>query len=66
MTEPSSVLETKYVVMSGMDFTEARVRVAGKDIWIRVGGLKTAENDSAFLIQEAEQQAGVSGRVNGS
>lgn len=59
MTRRSKVLETKYTMTDGIDFTEARVRVSGKDVWIRVGGLKTAEKDSAFLISEAEQQAGV-------
>lgn len=61
MTEPSKVLETQYVMREGIDYTEARVRVAGKDIWIRVGGFKASKDAYPFLISEAEQQAGVNG-----
>ncbi len=60
------VVETKYTMTEGMDFTDARVRVDGKDIWIRVGGLKEMGRDDEFLIQEAELQAEAAKGVNGS
>lgn len=60
------VIETKYTMTDGMDFTDARVRVDGKDIWIRVGGLKEKGRDDQFLIQEAELQAEATKGVNGS
>lgn len=64
MTEVSKVLETQYVMREGIDYTEARVRVDGVDIWIRVGGFKASEDAYPFLIKEAELQAGK--MVNGS
>lgn len=62
----NKVIETKYVMTDGIDFTEARVRVSGKDIWIRVGGLKEIGRDDDFLIEEAEMQAQAAKGVNGS
>lgn len=59
-------METQYVMRPGMDYTEARVRVDGEDIWIRVGGFKANEEAHEFLIEEAEQQARALRGVNGS
>ena len=61
----SKVIETKYVMREGIDYTDARVRVRGKDIWIRMGGFKASKDAYPDLIAEAELQAGVN-RVNGS
>jgi hypothetical protein len=65
MADDSKVIETKYVMTPGLDFTDARVRVDGNDVWIRVGGLKSEENDHAFLIEEAELQARGPTPING-
>lgn len=56
MAEASKVLETAYIVREGIDYTEARVRVQGEDIRIRVGGFKASEAGHKFLIAEAEEQ----------
>jgi hypothetical protein len=61
----SQVIETKYVMTEGIDFTDARVRVSGQDVWIRVGGLKDKERDAAFLIAEAELQSARNKGLNG-
>ena len=65
MSERSQVIETKYVMTTGMDYTEARVRVNGEDLWIRVGGFKASPDAYPFLIQEAELQAKAALKVNG-
>lgn len=49
------------MVREGIDYTEARVRVRGEDVWIRVGGFKASPDGHEFLISEAEQQCGVNG-----
>lgn len=66
MSEPSKVIETKYVMTEGMDFTDARVRVEGVDVWIRVGGKKTTEDTFPFLISEAETQYRAAKGINGA
>jgi hypothetical protein len=50
----------------GMDFTDARVRVEGVDVWIRVGGKKTTEDTFPFLISEAETQYRAAKGINGA
>lgn len=61
----AQVLRTKYTMQEGIDYTDAVVRlVDGRDIAIRVGGFKAGEKHYAFLIEEAELQAGI--KVNGS
>ncbi len=65
MKEPSRVITTSYVMKDGMDYTEAKVRVEGKDIRIRVGGRKTEEEHFPFLISEAESQVSALKGLNG-
>ena len=56
MTEPSRVLKTQYVVKIGVDYTEAKVRVAGTDVWVRVGGFHANDEGYPLLIEEAEKR----------
>ena len=36
LTAETKVIQTKYTMTTGMDFTDAKVRVEGHDVWIRV------------------------------
>ena len=65
MPQPSKVLETQYTMREGIDYTTARVRVDGKDVWIRVGGFKASKDAYPFLIAEAEMQARGATPMNG-
>jgi hypothetical protein len=66
MTEPSKVLKTQYTVKIGVDYTDAKVRVAGTDVWVRVGGFKANEEGYPALIEAAEQRYREERGVNGS
>lgn len=61
----SKVLETKYVMSEILDYTDARVRTKYGDVWIRVGGRKTEDEDATLLIEEAEKQ-GAAANLNGA
>ena len=65
MAEASKVLETQYIMREGIDYTEARVRVDGKDVRIRVGGFKASPDAYPFLIAEAEMQSRGATPLNG-
>ena len=66
LTAETKVIQTKYTMTTGMDFTDAKVRVEGHDVWIRVGGLKEMGRDDDFLIEEARMQYEAARGVNGS
>lgn len=66
MADDSRVIETQYTMTPGLDYTDARVRVDGKDVWIRVGGFKASKDAYAFLIEEAELQARGAKPINGA
>ncbi len=66
MAEPSRVLKTQYVVKIGVDYTEAKVRVAGTDVWVRVGGFKANEEGYPALIEAAEERYREERGLNGS